>query len=43
MIAATFLNLVFIPVLYVLVRRIQSAFKKEAPSASHPPSPSPST
>ena len=43
MIAATFLNLVFIPVLYVLVRRIQSAFKKEAPSASHSPSPSPST
>ena len=43
MIAATFLNLVFIPVLYVLVRRIQSGFKKEAPSASHPPSPSPST
>ena len=41
MIAATFLNLVFIPVLYVLVRRIQSGFKKEALSAS--PSPSPST
>ncbi|HKD64353.1 MAG TPA: multidrug efflux RND transporter permease subunit [Candidatus Acidoferrales bacterium] len=41
MIAATFLNLAFIPVLYVLVRRIQSGFKKEALSAS--PSPSPST
>jgi HAE1 family hydrophobic/amphiphilic exporter-1 len=40
MIAATFLNLVFIPVLYVLVRRIQSGFKKEAPSASPLPSPS---
>jgi HAE1 family hydrophobic/amphiphilic exporter-1 len=42
MIAATFLNLVFIPVLYVLVRRIQSGFKKEPPSPSHSPSPSPS-
>jgi len=41
MIAATFLNLAFIPVLYVLVRRIQSGFKKEALSAS--PSPSSST
>jgi len=40
MIAATFLNLIFIPVLYVLVRRIQSGFKKEAPSASPLPSPS---
>jgi HAE1 family hydrophobic/amphiphilic exporter-1 len=42
MIAATFLNLIFIPVLYVLVRRIQAGFKKEAPSASPSPSPSPS-
>jgi HAE1 family hydrophobic/amphiphilic exporter-1 len=42
MIAATFLNLVFIPVLYVLVRRIQSGFKKEPPSPSHSPSPVPS-
>jgi HAE1 family hydrophobic/amphiphilic exporter-1 len=41
MIAATFLNLIFIPVLYVLVRRIQSGFKKEPPSPSHSPSPSP--
>jgi HAE1 family hydrophobic/amphiphilic exporter-1 len=40
MIAATFLNLVFIPVLYVLVRRIQSGFKKEVPSASPLTSPS---
>jgi HAE1 family hydrophobic/amphiphilic exporter-1 len=29
MIASTFLNLIFIPVLYVLVRRLQSGFKKE--------------
>jgi HAE1 family hydrophobic/amphiphilic exporter-1 len=43
MIAATFLNLIFIPVLYVLVRRIQSGFKKEAPTASPSPSPFPST
>ena len=45
MIAATFLNLVFIPVLYVLVRRIQSGFEKEVPppSASPSSSPSPST
>ena len=43
MIASTFLNLVFIPVLYVLVRRIQSGFKKEVPSASPSPSPFPST
>ncbi len=36
MIASTFLNLIFIPVLYVLVRRLQSGFKKEtlAPSPS---------
>ena len=42
MIAATFLNLVFIPVLYVLVRRIQSGFEKEVPSPSASPSSSPS-
>jgi hypothetical protein len=30
-------------VLYVLVRRIQSGFKKEVPSASPSPSPFPST
>ena len=42
MIAATFLNLIFIPVLYVLVRRIQSGFKKEPPSHSPSASPLPS-
>src|ERR1700746_1469132 len=42
MIAATFLNLVFIPVLYVLVRRIQSGLKQEPPSPSPSPSPLPS-
>ena len=40
MIASTFLNLIFIPVLYVLVRRIQSGFQKEASAAAHSPSPS---
>jgi HAE1 family hydrophobic/amphiphilic exporter-1 len=40
MIASTFLNLIFIPVLYVLVRRIQSGFQKEASAAKHSPSPS---
>jgi HAE1 family hydrophobic/amphiphilic exporter-1 len=35
MIAATFLNLIFIPVLYVLFKRLfQSRWKKEAPAAS---------
>jgi HAE1 family hydrophobic/amphiphilic exporter-1 len=29
MIASTFLNLIFIPVLYVLIRRLQSGFKEE--------------
>jgi hypothetical protein len=29
MIASTFLNLIFIPVLYVLVRRLQSGWKEE--------------
>jgi HAE1 family hydrophobic/amphiphilic exporter-1 len=38
MIAATFLNLIFIPVLYVLVRRLQSGFKGHAPAASASPS-----
>ncbi len=38
MIAATFLNLIFIPVLYVLVRRLQSGFTKHAPAASASPS-----
>jgi hypothetical protein len=38
MIASTFLNLIFIPVLYVLVRRLQSGFKSEA----HAPAPAPS-
>ena len=38
MIAATFLNLIFIPVLYVLVRRLQSGFKKEAHAAAPAPS-----
>ncbi len=36
MIASTFLNLIFIPVLYVLVKRLQAGFKKEDPHA--PPS-----
>ena len=40
MIASTFLNLIFIPVLYVLVRRIQSGFQKEASAAEPSPSPS---
>ena len=40
MIASTFLNLIFIPVLYVLVRRIQSGFQKEPSAAAHSPSPS---
>ncbi|MGA8220140.1 MAG: multidrug efflux RND transporter permease subunit [Candidatus Acidiferrales bacterium] len=31
MIASTFLNLIFIPVLYVLVRKLQSGWKDEAP------------
>jgi HAE1 family hydrophobic/amphiphilic exporter-1 len=39
MIASTFLNLVFIPVLYVLVKTLQSKWIKERPS----PTPSPST
>jgi HAE1 family hydrophobic/amphiphilic exporter-1 len=43
MIAATFLNLIFIPVLYVLVRRLQSGFKKEVPTASPSTSPAPLT
>ena len=41
MIASTFLNLIFIPVLYVLVRRLQSGFKKEPAHAA--PTPHPST
>jgi hydrophobic/amphiphilic exporter-1 (mainly G- bacteria), HAE1 family len=36
MIASTFLNLIFIPVLYVLVRRLQSGFKKEEPHHANP-------
>jgi HAE1 family hydrophobic/amphiphilic exporter-1 len=32
MIASTFLNLIFIPVLYVLVRRLQSGWKNEQPA-----------
>jgi hydrophobic/amphiphilic exporter-1 (mainly G- bacteria), HAE1 family len=38
MIASTFLNLIFIPVLYVLVRRLQSGFKREAHAAAPAPS-----
>src|SRR5277367_863801 len=38
MIASTFLNLIFIPVLYVLVRRLQTGFKKEAHAAAPAPS-----
>ena len=34
MIAATFLNLIFIPVLYVLVKLFQSRWQKQAPPAS---------
>jgi hydrophobic/amphiphilic exporter-1 (mainly G- bacteria), HAE1 family len=39
MIASTFLNLIFIPVLYVLVRRLQSGFKgkSQGPSRSAAP------
>ena len=36
MIASTFLNLVFIPVLYVLVRTFQGHGKREAPPAAVP-------
>jgi hydrophobic/amphiphilic exporter-1 (mainly G- bacteria), HAE1 family len=36
MIASTFLNLIFIPVLYVLVRRLQTGFKKETPHHANP-------
>ena len=32
MIASTFLNLIFIPILYVLVRRLQSGWKEETPA-----------
>jgi hydrophobic/amphiphilic exporter-1 (mainly G- bacteria), HAE1 family len=39
MIASTFLNLIFIPVLYVLVRRIQAGFHKEVHSSSPSPAP----
>ena len=40
MIASTFLNLIFIPVLYVLVRRLQSRFTKEIATAAPEPHPS---
>jgi HAE1 family hydrophobic/amphiphilic exporter-1 len=36
MIASTFLNLIFIPVLYVLVRRLQAGFTKEIAAAPAP-------
>jgi len=34
MFASTFLNLIFIPVLYVLVKTLQTGWKKESPSVS---------
>jgi len=37
MIASTFLNLIFIPVLYVLVRKLQSGWKAEAPKPAEEP------
>jgi HAE1 family hydrophobic/amphiphilic exporter-1 len=40
MIASTFLNLIFIPVLYVLVRRLQASFTKEIATAAPEPHPS---
>ena len=36
MIASTFLNLIFIPVLYVLIRRLQSGFKEKSHPAPAP-------
>src|ERR1700735_3326316 len=36
MIASTFLNLIFIPVLYVLVRRLQSGFKEKSHAVPAP-------
>jgi len=40
MIASTFLNLIFIPVLYVLVRRLQAGFTKEISAPAPQPHPS---
>ena len=37
MIASTFLNLIFIPVLYVLVRRLQTGWKQEEPASPEAP------
>jgi hydrophobic/amphiphilic exporter-1 (mainly G- bacteria), HAE1 family len=39
MIASTFLNLIFIPVLYVLVRRLQSGFKEKSHAVPTPHAP----